>query len=116
MTTIQRGKAAEQAAAAYLQQRGLRIILQNYHCRRGEIDIIAADGDLVVFVEVRRRKKLSDAAESIDLHKRRKITTAATHYLANSGSFACRFDVILVDAKRIVWIKSAFEAENIGEY
>ena len=105
------GKNAEQTAAIFLQNQGLRIIAQNYHCRRGEIDIIAEDGGTLVFVEVRQRRKLPDAAESINARKQAKLTAAAAHYLARGDSRPCRFDAVLVDSRNEVrWLQAAFDA------
>lgn len=108
---ISAGKDAEQTAAAFLQNEGLQILARNYRCRRGEIDIVAEDGRTLVFVEVRRRKRLSDAAESIDGRKRARLTAAALQYLSGGDSRACRFDAILVDANNSVrWLRAAFDA------
>lgn len=105
------GKNAEQTAKQFLQNKGLRIVSQNYRCRRGEIDIIAEDGGDIVFVEVRRRRRHADAAESIDEHKRRRLIAAAMHYLTGGGAQPCRFDAVLVDADNSVrWLRDAFDA------
>lgn len=107
------GKIAEQAAAAFLQNKGLRLITSNYYCRRGEIDIIAEDGATLVFVEVRRRRHMSAAAESINPRKQQRLTAAATHYLAADGERPCRFDVVLVDGNnKINWLRNAFNAAD----
>ena len=107
------GAAAEAAAAAFLQKRGCRLLRQNYFCRFGEIDIIADDGGVLAFVEVRRRQNLAAAAASITAAKRKKLTAAAGHYLAASGHAGdCRFDALLVDGQGAVrWLKNAFGGE-----
>ncbi|MGI9297702.1 MAG: YraN family protein [Gammaproteobacteria bacterium] len=108
---IAAGKDAERTAAAFLQSRGLQVLARNYRSRRGEIDIVAEDGRTLVFVEVRRRKRLTDAAESIDGRKRARLTAAAAQYLADGDSRPCRFDAILVDANNSVrWLRAAFDA------
>ena len=56
MTSRDTGSAAEDLAVRYLTDRGLSIVGRNYRCRLGEIDVIARDGDTLVFVEVRLRK------------------------------------------------------------
>ena len=105
------GKDAERTAAAFLQNRGLRVLERNYRCRRGEIDIVAEDGRTLVFVEVRRRRRLPDAAESIDARKQARLTAAAAHYLAAGDSRPCRFDAVLVDANdKVRWLRAAFDA------
>lgn len=107
------GKIAEDRAEKLLAAAGLRILYRNFSCRRGEIDIIAQDGDTLVFVEVRSRSRqdFGSAGESITPAKQRRIVAAAKHYLATlPREPACRFDAILLDeAKEPVWIKAAFE-------
>ncbi|MDM5147017.1 YraN family protein [Candidatus Persebacteraceae bacterium Df01] len=107
------GQLAEQMAVAHLKKHGLQVATTNYRCRRGEIDIIAEDGRTLVFVEVRQRKNLVAAAESIDYHKQRRLTAAATHYLAANGEPPCRFDAVLVDVDgNVRWLRNAFDATN----
>ena len=67
-----RGVAAEKAASDYLERAGLRIVARNWHCRYGELDIVARDGGTLVFVEVRQRRAsgFGGAAASIDAAKR----------------------------------------------
>src|SRR4051812_25272216 len=69
------GVAAEQLAESYLARLGLEIVERNYRCRFGEIDLIALDGDALVFVEVRLRRnsRFGGAAASIDYAKQRKL-------------------------------------------
>lgn len=107
--SVTAGRAAEERAAEYLRRCGLRIVGQNYHCRYGEIDLIAEDDNVLVFVEVRLRRHISSAAESIDYHKRKRIQSAAMHYLSDTGERPCRFDAVLVDAGgKILWLKDVF--------
>ena len=107
------GKFAENRAEKMLVTAGLRILDRNYRCRQGEIDLIAQDGDTLVFVEVRSRGRqdYGSAAESITPKKQRRIIAAARHYLASSPNMpACRFDVVTLDeGKEPEWIRSAFE-------
>ncbi len=107
------GKLAETLVAAYLQARGLRLLERNYRCRLGEIDLILADGPVLVFVEVRLRRNpgYGGAAASITAAKRQRILRAARHYLSGKPEPTCRFDVVLLDSlaqDRIEWIKNAF--------
>jgi putative endonuclease len=107
------GKFAENQAEKLLAAAGLRILHLNYRCRQGEIDIIAQDGDTLVFVEVRSRSRqdYGSAAESITSTKQRRIIAAARHYLSALPRLpACRFDAITLDAGgEPAWIKAAFE-------
>ena len=106
------GAQAEQLAARYLQQHGLKLLDSNYHCRFGEIDLILRDGDTLVFAEVRKRSGngFGGAAASIDQHKQRRLTLTAQHYIASlPGDPPCRFDALLLDAgDNIEWVKNAF--------
>lgn len=94
------GQSAEIAAAAELGKCGYRIIASNYRCRQGEIDLIARDGECLVFVEVRckRSNSYGTPAESITPAKQRKILLTAQHYLSELGldDCECRFDVVEV--------------------
>ena len=107
------GKFAENRAEKMLAAAGLRTLHRNYRCRQGEIDIIAQDGDTLVFVEVRSRSRrdYGSAAESITAAKQRRIIAAARHYLSTLPRMpACRFDAVVLDGEdEPVWIKSAFE-------
>lgn len=109
------GFAAETLALTHLRRCGLALIERNFHCRMGEIDLIMRDGETLVFVEVRLRARgsFASAAESIDVHKQRRIAAAARFYLAGRPECACRFDCVVLDrpsADAVEWIRSAFEA------
>ena len=115
-TRRQTGAAAEAAAAAFLEHAGLRVIERNVRFVHGEIDLVCRDGDVLVFVEVRlrRRNDFGGAAASIDAAKQAKLVAAAGLYL---GRFrtppACRFDAVLLDAlapARVQWMRSVIEA------
>ena len=109
-----RGKDAEAHAARFLEAQGLKIVERNYHCRYGEIDLIARDDATLVFVEVRARKSsaFGGAGASITASKRQKLTRTALHYLAGIGRTPqCRFDAVLLsgtNGQEIEWIKNAF--------
>jgi len=109
-----RGQRAEALAAAFLERKGLRIIERNWSSRFGEIDLIARDGEALVFVEVRERKSAAfgGAAASITAAKREKLTRTALAYLSgNARQPACRFDAVLIDGTgKIEWLRDAFSA------
>jgi len=115
MTTL--GHHAEQLACDYLQQHKLKLITKNYHCRRGEIDLIMHDKDTLVFIEVRYRKssRFGSALESVNQQKQQKIIITATHYISQqTPSFSnYRFDVVAItpttNYPEIIWIKDAFQ-------
>lgn len=113
------GDAAEEAASVYLTEHGLRVIARNVRYPDGELDVIAADGTTLVFVEVRLRSSESfgGALASVDANKQRRVIRAAQHYLkahTRDGSRAlppCRFDVVAADASGVTeWIRDAFTA------
>ena len=103
MDTKELGIFGEEHAALYLKDLGYQIIARNYRSRYGEIDIIAADSEFTVFVEVKTRKYGVDnpieprAASSVTPEKQRRIIKAAKTYLAyNPTDKKVRFDVIEV--------------------
>ncbi|MFA6901832.1 MAG: YraN family protein [Gallionellaceae bacterium] len=110
------GALAEQLAAQYLQQQGLKLLQTNYSCRYGEIDLILQDGDIHVFAEVRLRSSTAfgGAAASIDARKQAKLLRTAQHFLSRFKNIPpCRFDAVLMqttDINKIEWIKNAFTA------
>jgi putative endonuclease len=95
------GELGEDLACRALERRGLRVLARRYRTRYGELDIIAADGDTTVFVEVKARRGSSfgEAVESIPGWKRRRIGAMALDYLAWTGRLndPCRFDVVAID-------------------
>ena len=108
-----RGQAAERVAERFLAQHGVVTIARNWRTRRGEIDLIARDGDTLVFVEVRLRTRsdYGGAGASITAAKQQRLVAAASQYLATlHGSLpACRFDAMLLDAldpPRSEWLQN----------
>jgi putative endonuclease len=114
--TKQRGDAAELRAWLHLRDQGMSLVARNYRTPGrggGEIDLIVRDHDAtLVFVEVRARAsdQCGGAAASISAAKRRRIVYAAKHFLRRySSPPACRFDVVLLQADDLIWLKAAFE-------
>jgi len=108
---MERGKEAEDQAAAYLAGQGLRLVARNWRCKGGEIDLIMRDGATLVFVEVRARKNglFGGAAASITAAKQARVSHAAHMYLAQAPAPPpCRFDAVLFDGGRLTWLKDAF--------
>jgi putative endonuclease len=95
------GGSGEDLAADFLQRKGMVVLARNYRCRSGEIDIVARDGDVVVFVEVKERTGRSHGAaiEAVTWAKRRKVVQAARAYAALHGlsEARLRFDVVAID-------------------
>ncbi len=115
------GRAGEDAAAAYLTARGARILERNFRCRFGEIDLIAEQGGLLLFVEVKTRKPgaLSGALESVGAEKRRRICRTAMWYLQQRpAALQPRFDVacatVLPNGEAVVadYLENAFSLED----
>jgi putative endonuclease len=107
-----RGEQAEALAAEFLVGHGLAVVARNYRCRGGEIDIIAQDGETLVFVEVRLRRdaRFGGAAASITAAKRQRLAIAARHYLGRLGREPfCRFDAVLFEAldhREPTWLRN----------
>ena len=111
------GKKGEDIAVAYLKGKGYRIVERNYKCRLGEIDIVAKDGDAIVFVEVKSRKseEFGDPQLAVGLEKQKKISKISLTYLKEKHLYPCnaRFDVVAIkmlpDGSTIELIQNAFE-------
>lgn len=97
MTTKQIGDFGENAACRFLEEHGIKVLKRNYHERGGELDIIAKDGETIVFAEVKTRisKSYGVPAEFVDFKKQEKIIKTAVSYLG-SDDIDMRFDVIEV--------------------
>ncbi|MDG2938740.1 YraN family protein [Exercitatus varius] len=99
-TTREKGASFEQQARLFLEQQGLRFIAANQHFKCGELDLIMADGETYVFVEVRQRKSalFGSAVESVDWRKQQKWLDAASMWLAQLNlsleDADCRFDLV----------------------
>ena len=106
------GGEAEERAARFLAQHGLRIVARNYRTRVGEIDLIAQDAGTLVFVEVRMRSsaRFGGALGSVTPRKQSRIAAAARHYLMRLGREPrCRFDVVTLEGAQPTWIRGAFQ-------
>lgn len=93
------GARGERAAARFLRSRGLRIIARNVVVDDDEIDLIAREGDLLVFVEVKTRRR-GDPAAAVDLEKKRRICRAALRFAKRNGlldpGVPWRYDVVAI--------------------
>jgi len=109
------GERAEALAADFLVARGISILERNFRRRCGELDLVAQDGDTLVFVEVRLRTRgdFGGAAASITARKRARMAAAAGLYLARiRRTPPCRFDAVLLDAvdsAHIEWLKNIMD-------
>ena len=111
MNRAERGRDGEDAAAALLEAHGYRIVARNVRLPRGEIDIIARDGNVVVFVEVKARASSSygTAATAVDARKRATLRAIAGDWLQIAAPQArARFDVVTIDRGRARLHRGAF--------
>ena len=98
MNCVDKGRRGEDLAAAFLLENEYRIVVRNWRTKSGEIDIVAIDGDTLVFCEVKSRSStcFGTGAEAVDARKQRKIVQVAMLYLQRYSLWnqRCRFDVI----------------------
>ena len=110
------GLSAESRAAAFLVAKGYRIVARRWRSPVGEIDIVARRRKTLVFVEVKARERIDDAAEAVIGRQQRRIIAAAEAWLAtHPDDIDCdiRFDVMLVAPKSLPrHIMAAFDASN----
>jgi len=114
------GTRSERAAARYLRRQGCRILTRNYSCPVGELDLVALDGDCVVFVEVRStgNEDAERPALSVDAVKQKRLTALALYFLQQKRllNYPARFDVLAISwpsgqrEPRILHYRQAFEA------
>ncbi len=112
MNNYKKGHLAEKFAAIFLICKGYKIVALNYVTGKstgaGEVDIIASKKNTLIFVEIKLRKSISDAAYSISQNQKHRISTAAKSFLSRHKkyrNFDIRFDAIL--------IKNCFNFEHI---
>src|SRR5947207_15912698 len=113
---FQLGLSAESRAAAFLIAKGYRIVARRWRSAVGEIDIVARRRRTLIFVEVKARERLDDAAEAVIVRQQRRIIAAAEVWLASHpDDINCdiRFDVMLVAPRSVPrHIVAAFDASN----
>jgi putative endonuclease len=119
----QLGGAGERAAAAFLRRKGFSILQHNYRCAIGEIDLVARDGDVVVFVEVKTRRgdDRDDPLDKVHRDKQRRLVRAARHWLTAKRwpEVACRFDAVALivadeGPPQIEHVEDAFQPGDVG--
>jgi len=113
------GKWGEDLALRKVKKLGYKCITRNYRCPLGEVDLIARDGDTLVFVEIktRRGRSLEYAKEAVDRRKRRQLSRVALAYMKSNGcsDARARFDVVVINLNEgeqdIEVIRNAFDLE-----
>jgi len=118
---ISLGKSGEDYACRELERRGYAIVARRYRTRMGELDIVARDGEMLVFVEVKARRgtRFGTPADAVTWHKRQKLLRMAAEYvlMRSVANANCRFDVVSVVfagglRPRVEVFKSAFDAHG----
>lgn len=114
------GTEYEKKALSYLEEKGYRLIEKNFRCRTGEIDLIAWEEKVLVFLEVkyRRGEAYGYPAEAVDTRKQRTICRVADYYRLTheiSEIQACRFDVVAIKGDEITLIRNAFPYQSGGD-
>lgn len=113
-SNVIKGKAFEDRAVAFLEEKGYEILERNSHFHHLEMDVVARDGDTLCFIEVKGRKEhsLVPGLYAVDRAKQKRLRNWATAYLCKYGysltETACRFDVVSVEGEKIQLIQNAF--------
>ena len=107
------GKQGEDKAVEALETAGMKVIARNFRSRQGEIDIIALDGEVLVFVEVKAWSSfgMENLSYSINPKKQGRIIETAKYFLAKYRQYygrAIRFDVVFVGKEAVTHLASAF--------
>jgi putative endonuclease len=111
------GKWGEDLALKKVKKLGYTCIARNYRCSVGEVDLIAKDGDTLVFIEIktRRRRSLGYAKEAVNQKKRRQLSKAALAYMKANGcaEARARFDVVVINldgaTQEVEVVRNAFD-------
>jgi putative endonuclease len=116
MDKAELGAAGEEKACSYLRAQGYRIVARNWSMRLGEIDIVARDGDVLVFVEVKARSSpgYGGAEGAVGPAKRRRLAAAASAFLAEHRcELASRFDVVALEGDDVRLVRDAFQVDDV---
>ena len=116
------GERGERLAARHLKRQGMRILLRGYRSEQGEIDLIARDGDTLVFVEVKARRKGSPV-ETVTLEKQRRLTNVSFQFLRKYHllEVRSRYDVVAIvwpddrTPPQVEHFRNAFEPVGRGQ-
>ena len=116
LAAFRTGLSAEARAAAYLMAKGYRILARRFRTRYGEIDLVARRRNVLIFVEVKARATLDDAAYAVTPRQQRRIIDAAQAWLMahpEHADFELRFDAVLIAPRRLPrHVSAAFDAST----
>ena len=104
-TNHARGVRAEALAASYLKKAGFEILRKRYKTKFGEIDLILQKADLICFVEVKARKNIAEALESVTLRAQNRIEKSALFFISENPDyvgFNMRFDVVAITGDGVI--------------
>lgn len=113
-SNVIKGKAFEDRAVAFLKEKGYEILERNSRFHHLEMDLVAKDGEMLCFIEVKGRKEhsLVPGLYAVDRAKQKRLRNWATAYLCKHGysltETACRFDVVSIEGEKIQLIQNAF--------
>lgn len=108
-----KGKLYEQQAASFLKEKGFCLLVQNFRCRQGEVDLIGIHQECLVFVEVKYRKSIRSGMpeEAVGVSKQVRICRVSDYYRfihPKQGMRQLRYDVVAIDDGEIRWHQNAF--------
>ena len=114
---LELGRLGEDLALKKIKKMGYRCLVRNYRCTLGEVDLVARDGDTLVFIEIktRRGKSLEYAKEAVSMKKRRQLSKVALFYMRDHdcADVKSRFDVVAIslegNRREIEVVKNAFD-------
>ena len=109
------GDKSENEACCFLKQEGYRILARNWRTRTGEVDIIARDGDILVFVEVKARSSngFGGPEAAVDLAKQRRLISAALSFMeVTKCELPTRFDVVAILPGKVRLYQDAFQVTD----
>ena len=119
------GRRGEARIARYVKRRGMRIVARGQRLRPGELDIVAVDGETIVFIEVKTREshEAGHPSEAVDSRKQRRLTQLALAFLKGHGllEYRARFDVAAVTWPQgrgqpvVEYFENAFEPTGFGQ-
>jgi putative endonuclease len=114
------GRYGERKACTYLKKQGYRILEKNFRCKAGEVDIIAADHETLVFVEVKTRSsdQFGTPQEAVTPEKLRTLKEAAHYYMQETSAppTQVRYDILALTIDQNTKVKNIEHIKNVGQF